>query len=132
MLPAAQAARSGANVADAAATLAGRAVWNVSATAAGGGVAEMVSTMPGYPRAAGVNARWLVPACLICQWALNRNLPALLGMIRSQELVLLHDPQSAGLLSPLVQQNFPDDRHIGQPAGLFRTMPDGGLEGPHC
>jgi trehalose synthase len=132
MLPGAQAARFGADVADAAAALAGRAVWNVSATAAGGGVAEMLYSLLGYLRTAGVDARWLVldgddeffavtkrlhnavhglgdpsgigpDAHLIYQRALDRNLPALLGMIRSQDLVLLHDPQSAGLISPLRQ-----------------------------
>ena len=130
MLPETQAARFEANVADVSAALAGRAVWNISATATGGGVAEMLHTLLGYLRAAGVNARWLVldgdeeffavtkrlhnavhglgdpsglgpGAHMIYQRALDRNLPALLDMIRSQDLVLLHDPQSAGLLSPL-------------------------------
>ena len=40
--------------------LAGRSVWNVNSTAAGGGVAEMLQTLLAYARGAGVDARWLV------------------------------------------------------------------------
>ena len=60
LLPGEQAARLEASVAAAAAALAGRAVWNVSVRAAGGGVAEMLYTVLGYMRAAGVDARWFV------------------------------------------------------------------------
>ena len=38
----------------------GRVVWNVNATASGGGVAEMLTTLLAYSRGAGVDARWLV------------------------------------------------------------------------
>ena len=40
--------------------LAGRIVWNVNATAKGGGVAEMLQTLLAYGRGAGVDTRWLV------------------------------------------------------------------------
>src|SRR5262245_33861690 len=40
--------------------LAGRVVWNVSSTAVGGGVAEMVRSLLAYARGAGVDARWVV------------------------------------------------------------------------
>src|SRR3954470_5024316 len=38
----------------------GRIVWNVNATATGGGVAEMLQALLAYGRGAGVNTRWLV------------------------------------------------------------------------
>src|SRR5436190_18108130 len=40
--------------------LEGRVVWNVNATASGGGVAEMLQGLLSYSRGAGVDARWLV------------------------------------------------------------------------
>ena len=40
--------------------LGGRRVWNVNATAAGGGVAEMLQGLLAYGRGAGVDTRWLV------------------------------------------------------------------------
>src|SRR5262249_3971709 len=42
------------------ARLAGRVVWNVSSTAVGGGVAEMVRSLLAYARGASVDARWVV------------------------------------------------------------------------
>ncbi len=130
LLPAGQAARFEAAAAHAREVLAGRVVWNVSATETGGGVAEMLHTLLGYLIAAGVDARWLVVdgdeqffATTKClhnaihglgdpsglglerqrdyQRVVSRNLPELLRRVRSQDLVLLHDPQSAGLLDPL-------------------------------
>ena len=40
--------------------LAGRVVWNVNSTASGGGVAEMLSSLLGYPRSMRVDVRWAV------------------------------------------------------------------------
>ena len=40
--------------------LAGRVVWNINATAHGGGVAEMLQGLLAYGRGAGVDTRWLV------------------------------------------------------------------------
>src|SRR6476646_96933 len=37
---------------------AGRAIWNISSTISGGGVAEMLRTLLPYVRGAGVDARW--------------------------------------------------------------------------
>ncbi len=39
---------------------AGRAIWHVSSTARGGGVAELLSTLLPYARDAGVDVRWVV------------------------------------------------------------------------
>ena len=44
------------------ALLEGRVVWNISSSAVGGGVAEMVRSLLAYARGAGVDARWAVVA----------------------------------------------------------------------
>jgi trehalose synthase len=109
----------------------GRTVWNVNATATGGGVAEMLYTLLGYFIDAGVDARWLVLDGDEEFFAITKsihnavhgigdpsefnssrhagyrralydnNLQAMLEQVRRQDLVLLHDPQAAGLLQPL-------------------------------
>jgi trehalose synthase len=130
VLPAEQAARFEAAATRAGETLAGRTLWNVSATETGGGVAEMLPNLLGYLIAAGVPARWLVldgdepffattkilhnaihglgdpsglgpPQHEVYQRVLYRNLPRLLSLVRQRDLVLLHDPQSAGLIPAL-------------------------------
>lgn len=40
--------------------MAGRVWWNVSSTARGGGVAEMLQVLLAYARGAGIDTRWLV------------------------------------------------------------------------
>ena len=40
--------------------LGGGRVWNLSATSAGGGVAEMLHTLVGYSLGCGVDTRWVV------------------------------------------------------------------------
>jgi trehalose synthase len=107
--------------------LAGRAVLNVNSTAAGGGVAEMLQTLLSYARGAGVDARWLViqgdPRFFEItkrihngiygspgdggelgdaerahyEEVLRRNGRELLALVRPGDVVLLHDPQPAGL-----------------------------------
>jgi trehalose synthase len=111
--------------------LAGRIVWNVNSTAAGGGVAEMLQVLVGYIRGAGIDARWVVldgdPAFFaITKRIHNRvhgvagdsgqlgaaealhyaevtraNASALLARVRSGDVVLLHDPQTAGMAEVL-------------------------------
>jgi trehalose synthase len=112
--------------------LAGRVIWNVNATATGGGVAEILRTLLGYFLDAGVDARWLVldgdadffavtkhlhnaihgfgdpgqlgaSAHAAYQRALQGNAAELLRQVRPADLVLLHDPQTAGLVGPLRQ-----------------------------
>jgi trehalose synthase len=109
------------------AILAGCSVLNVNSTAAGGGVAEMLQTLLAYARGAGVDARWLViegdPAFFAItkrihnglygypgdggelggpeqrhyEQVLRRNADELLALTRPGDVVLLHDPQPAGL-----------------------------------
>jgi trehalose synthase len=131
-----QSDRFRAAAARAAEALSGRTVWNVSSTATGGGVAEMLHTLLGYVAGAGVRSRWLVlagdadffaatkrlhnaihglgsvPAVTAADRSaydsvLARNLPGLLGQLRPEDLVLLHDPQTAGLVGPVRAAGVP-------------------------
>jgi trehalose synthase len=111
--------------------LAGRAVLNVNSTATGGGVAEMLQTLLAYVRGAGIDARWLVaegdPEFFTItkrmhnglyggagdggplggaerghyEGVLRRNADELLALIRRDDIVILHDPQPAGLAAAL-------------------------------
>ena len=135
-LTAEQAGRLQAAAIRAAAMLSGRVVWNVSSTATGGGVAEMLRTLLGYAAGAGVRTGWLVldgepeffgmtkrlhnavhgsadsPAPGEDERAgyervLRRNLPGLLERVDRQDVVILHDPQTAGLVGPLRRAGIP-------------------------
>ncbi len=106
--------------------LAGRTVWNVSSTAVGGGVAEMLHVLLGYASDLGVASQWMVitgdaeffvitkrlhnevhgefsGGALTAGDAghyarmLAANAVELLDYIKPGDLVLLHDPQTAGL-----------------------------------
>jgi trehalose synthase len=111
--------------------LAGRIVWNVNATAHGGGVAEMLQALLAYGRGAGVDTRWLVldgdsdffritkrlhnflhgdagdggplgeREHAQYQSVLADNLATIRELVRPQDVVLLHDPQTAGLVDGL-------------------------------
>jgi trehalose synthase len=122
-------------VAELRARLAGRVVWNVSSTAAGGGVAEMVRSLLAYARGASVDARWVVidgtPAFFrvtkrihnaihgtsgdgsplgddehrIYDAVTAQNAAELVPMVRCGDVVIVHDPQPAGLLPLLVARD---------------------------
>jgi trehalose synthase len=108
--------------------LAGRVVWVVNSTAEGGGVAEMARTLLPYWRGCGIDARWLVvegpveffqltkrlhnmlygngagaalgPSDQRLFESLSRSLSARAAdLIAPGDLVLLQDPQTAGLVS---------------------------------
>jgi trehalose synthase len=109
-----------------------RSVWNVNSTASGGGVAEMLQPLVAYARGAGVDARWVViegdaeffritkrlhngfhgqagdggplgdAERAHYDKALTANAEALRTMVRSGDVVLLHDPQTAGLVPAMV------------------------------
>jgi trehalose synthase len=110
-------------------TLAGRSVLNINSTGAGGGVAEMLQTLLSYARGAGIDARWLViegdPAFFAItkrihnglygspgdggelgtaerrhfQDVQGRNADELRALIRPGDVVVIHDPQPAGLVA---------------------------------
>jgi trehalose synthase len=111
-----------------------RVLWNVNSTAAGGGVAEMLQALVAYARGAGVDARWLVmkgdPTFFAITKRLHNwlhdspgdgaslaqleqdhylevshaNAAALCRRVNPGDVVLLHDPQTAGLVAPLRHQ----------------------------
>lgn len=104
-----------------------RIIWNVSSTAVGGGVAEMIPRLLSYVRAAGVDSRWVViggspeffrvtkrlhnalhgepgdgspldaAARTIYDRTTQENAQELLARVRPRDVVILHDPQTAGL-----------------------------------
>lgn len=110
---------------------AGRTIWNVNSTAKGGGVAELLQSLVPYARGAGVDARWLVIGgddqfFRITKRIHNRlhgdsgdggplgpeerrhyeeishaDAGHLMRLVKPADLVLLHDPQTAALVSPL-------------------------------
>jgi trehalose synthase len=111
--------------------LAGRRVWNVNSTSAGGGVAEMLWSWVGLARGAGVEMRWLTMAGsaefftvtkrlhnhlhgeigdggelgeeerLTFERVSCENADSVLARVGPDDVVFLHDPQAAGLAPPL-------------------------------
>lgn len=105
----------------------GRVIWNVNSTAKGGGVVEMLRPLLGYCRGAGVDARWAVisgqPAFFgitkrihnrlhgfdgdggplgdaerhVYEQTLAASAAELSELVHPQDIVILHDPQTAGL-----------------------------------
>ena len=114
------------------AALRGRVVWNVNSTAFGGGVAEMLRSLLAYARGAGVDARWVVldgtPEFFRLTKRLHNRLHGHSGdggplgaaeqrtyeevlrtsaadlhaLARPGDVVILHDPQTAGLIPALL------------------------------
>ena len=108
-----------------------RTIWHVNATAHGGGVAEMLQTLLAYGQGARIENRWLVldgepefftitkrlhnllhgdpgdggpigdaqRACY--ERVLERNVTEMLDLLDPDDIVLLHDPQTAGMVDGL-------------------------------
>ena len=112
--------------------LAGRTIWNVNSTTAGGGVAEMLQVLVGYVQDLDIPIGWLVITGDAEFFAITKrlhnqihgsrsgaplgaaeaahysqmlaaNAVELAARVRPGDVVLLHDPQTAGLAAPLVQ-----------------------------
>src|SRR5215212_5811951 len=113
----------------------GRAVWHVNSTARGGGVAELLQSLLAYARGAGVDARWVVirgypdffavtkrihnhlhgwpgdggrlddEARHTYESALEANADELSRAVRPGDVVFLHDPQTAGLVSAMRERS---------------------------
>ncbi|QSR32576.1 glycosyl transferase family 1 [Nocardioides sp. S5] len=109
----------------------GRTLWNVSSTARGGGVAEMLHTLVAYAAGTGIDIRWLViggdpgffavtkrihnrlhgvpgddgaldaDARATYDATLARHRDELVRRVQPGDVVLLHDPQTAGLAGAL-------------------------------
>lgn len=114
-----------------------RVVWCVNSTALGGGVAEMLASLLGYARGSGVDARWVTIDCppeflavtkrlhhklhgfpgdggplgeperALYEEVSAENAAGLVDRIRPSDVVLLHDPQTAGLAGPLADMGIP-------------------------
>ncbi len=112
--------------------LAGRVVWNVSSAPSGGSVAELLHSLVAYARGAGIDARWVAirgsrefflvakglrralhgaadgPLALgprgraLYEEVLHENALELSGLVGSDDVVVLHDSQTAGLIPHLV------------------------------
>jgi trehalose synthase len=110
-----------------------RIIWNVNSTAVGGGVAEMLRVLVAYAEGLGIAVRWAViggdpeffaitkrlhnqiygqfgAAGLVgpadaghYEQVLAANADELVKMVRSGDIVLLHDPQTAGLTDALAR-----------------------------
>jgi trehalose synthase len=108
------------------------AVWNINSTAAGGGVAEMLASLLRYARGLDIQTRWLVveghpdffritkrlhnalhdapgdssplgpEQGRIYERTLSENAAALDTFIREGDVVICHDPQTAGLVPHLI------------------------------
>jgi trehalose synthase len=106
-------------------------VWHINATAHGGGVAEILTSVLGYGQGAGLDGRWLAldgdaeffaltkrihnlihgssgdggpvgpPERRHYERVLEDNLADLRPQLRPRDVVLLHDPQTAGLIPSL-------------------------------
>ncbi len=111
----------------------GRRIVSVNSTGKGGGVAEMLGTLLGYARGMGVDVDWLVISGDQEFFAITKrlhnglygspgdgrelgraeqahydritsdNVKRLSHIVRSGDIVLVHDPQPAGLVAPLVE-----------------------------
>ena len=109
----------------------GRSIWNVNSTAKGGGVAEMLRSLLAYAEGGGVDTRWVVIAGNpdffrvtkrihnnlhgapgdggdlgkreheIYSGASEPNARELAELVNEDDIVILHDPQTAGLCASL-------------------------------
>jgi trehalose synthase len=110
-----------------------RVLWHINSTALGGGVAELLRSTLAYSRGAGVDTRWLViqgsPEFFaitkrlhhaihgsrgddsplgdgertVYEEVLEVNARALSDVVSPHDIVVLHDPQTAGLAPPLLR-----------------------------
>jgi trehalose synthase len=110
-----------------------RRVVNVNSTAVGGGVAEMLQTLLGYARGLGIHAEWLViegdpeffeitkrihnglyggpgdggelgeAERMAYERTLSVNVAGIESSVRPGDVVLVHDPQPAGLVPVLLE-----------------------------
>jgi trehalose synthase len=109
-----------------------RTFWNVNSTARGGGVAEMLRSLIGYVRGAELDARWVViegdddffrltkrlhnrlhgyqgdggplgdEERTVYERRCAANAEQLVDQVKPDDIVLLHDPQTAGMVPALV------------------------------
>ena len=115
----------------------GRTIWSVNSTAHGGGVAEMLRSLIGYVRGVGIDARWVTiggnPEFFRITKRVHNRLHGYAGdggplgdaeravyervagehagllaqRVSPGDVVLLHDPQTAGMVAPLIDKGVP-------------------------
>ena len=114
----------------------GRTLWTVNSTARGGGVAEMLRSLVGYARGADLDVRWVVAPGdadffrvtkrlhnrlhgaddgeplgdaerAVYERRCSENAELLAARIGPRDVVLLHDPQTAGLVPRLLELGVP-------------------------
>ena len=128
----------------------GSTIWNVNSTAAGGGVAEMLRALLPWARGVGIDTRWAViegdPAFftitkrvhnrlygfagdggelgeherLSYEETLAGNAGELRALIRPGDTVILHDPQTAGLIETMKA----DGAHVVWRCHIGRDAPN--------
>ena len=114
-----------------------RAIWNLNSTSSGGGVAEMLRSLLRYARGLDVQVRWGViegspeffritkrlhnalhdapgdgsPLGLeerrVYEQVMRENIVALDAVVKQGDIVICHDPQTAGLVPYLVGRGVP-------------------------
>ena len=132
LLPAAAGERFRQAVDEGRRVLDGRVVWNINSTAKGGGVVELLRPLVAYARGVGVDARWVViggtpeffavtkrihnhlhgtegdggaldeHAREVYESVLAANLQQFPGLVREGDVVLVHDPQPAGMIPAML------------------------------
>ena len=110
-----------------------RVLWNINSTAHGGGVVELLSSLIPYDRGSGIDERWAViegpPEFFaltkrlhnllhgetpdgteiserereLYEKTMRENAARLLRMIKPEDVVIVHDPQPAGLVPALME-----------------------------
>jgi trehalose synthase len=113
----------------------GRVLWNINSTASGGGVAELLASLIPYDRGFEIDERWVViegspdffnltkrlhnllhgatgdgeqlspQERAVYEETMRGNLERLSTMVRPGDVVVAHDPQVAGLVPSLVEQD---------------------------
>jgi trehalose synthase len=111
--------------------LRGHVVWNINSTPSGGGVVELLRPLVAYARGAGADVRWVVidgtpeffavtkrihnrlhgtlgdggalddDARRVYEDVLAANAAAFVGRVRAGDVVIVHDPQPAGMIHAL-------------------------------
>jgi trehalose synthase len=117
--------------------LASRVLWSVNSTARGGGVAEMLRSLIGYARGAGLDARWVTiggdneffrvtkrlhnrlhgyagdggplgeAERAVYERCTGEHAELLAQRVGPDDVLLLHDPQTAGMIPRLRQTGAP-------------------------
>jgi trehalose synthase len=137
ILPAEGAAQFEHTIARSRELLESRVLWSVNSTARGGGVAEMLRSLIGYARGAGLDARWVTiggdeeffhvtkrlhnrlhgyagdggplgdAERAVYERCTAEHAELLAQRIAAADVVLLHDPQTAGMIPRLLEAGVP-------------------------